>query len=61
MNRYWYVDVDIKNGTDVPSKIFRFEKDARACYDNIQLTASVIYKSLSVSTDNGDITVESEG
>lgn len=59
--RYYEINVDIKNGTDCPERIFTVERQAREYFNNIKLSASgVVYKSLTMCTDNGDIVIDSE-
>ena len=60
MIRYYYVNVDLKNGADVPEKIFRYERDARIYFDSLELSANgIVYKSLNASTDSdGDIILD---
>lgn len=62
MIRYYYVDVDIKNGADAPEKTFWNEHAARKYYDGIALTNTIIYKSLSAFDDTkGSILLAHEG
>ena len=55
MVRYYTVAVDMADGSDVPDETFKYHIMALARYSRIKLSAKgVVYKSLSVTTNNGD-------
>lgn len=55
MVRYYTVAMDMADGSDVPEETFKYHIMALARYSRINLSAQgVVYKSLSVTTDNGD-------
>ena len=59
---YYTVEIDMKDGRDAPEKNFTYYDMAKACYDSIKLTNSVVYKSLSKTTrENGTEILEREG
>lgn len=61
MVRYYYVNVDVKNGYDVPEKIFKYEREAREYFERLELSENgIVYKDLCASTDNGDTVLASE-
>ena len=62
MIRYYYTEVDVNTGIDIPEKIFNTEYSARQHYNSIQLDDFVDYKCLSAVDDQaGTILLAQEG
>ena len=62
MIRFYYIDVDLKNGSDSPEKVFSSEYSARKHYDSIKLNDSVVYKCLKAYDDKaGTVLIAAEG